>query len=427
MFLIDLLAPDHPPVVYRHSPTMPALSRHRGYVWCMPTDINCNPPVPRTMDQSFTFGTFWLALTNRDEPSDAEMGPVTVLGHEYETLELAQPEIDGLVQLTYRYGFEPIPRDPTGPSPLAFLGSLLLKGVFSVPDLDAYTSDVGWGCMIRTSQTLLATALLRSGTGFERVVDMFQDRLDSPYSLHNFTRVAGHLPLQVKPGQWFGPDAASLSILRLCKHGIRVALCESGDIAIEEVNEPTLLLLPVRLGIELINPYYHASLLHMLSLPQLVGIAGGKPRASYYFFGHHGDDLLYLDPHSPQEAQPLVYESYRPRGYQRGHVSTLDPLMMIGFYVQNQQDFEDLKTACKDSKIVHFSDGRKGYDFVHVPRMKRDDEFVDIGPGDDDDFVDLGSGAPSPPPEADDLVVVLEEEETPSVHLEEYELAGQDK
>lgn len=56
-----------------------------------------------------------------------------------------------------------------------------------------------------------------------------------------------------------------------------------------------LLLMPVRLGIATINPIYISVLKMCLSLPQSVGIAGGKSNASLYFIGHEGSRLLLLN------------------------------------------------------------------------------------------------------------------------------------
>lgn len=396
----------------------------RNHHWHMtPLDSQ----LPPAADSSFSIGLIWLALTNREQAPPADPMPLVIMGSTYDSPHAASDHIATLVQLTYRYGFQPIPRDPAGPSPLSFLGSALIKGVFSLPELELFTSDVGWGCMIRTSQTLLANALLRSGQSFEQVVGQFLDTPEAPYSLHNFVKVAGELPLQVKPGQWFGPNAASLSILKLANEDLHVIIGESGDVPSQISEFPTLLLMPVRLGIESINKYYHESLFHLLSLPQLIGIAGGKPSASYYFFGYEDQDLLYFDPHSPQaivsaNAQD-AYQTYRPSGYQRSHLSTLDPSMMIGVYLASQTDFDDFKSQCEsaNSRIVHFAlpkASNPNSDFVHVRRDV--DEFVDLGgePG-DDEFVDLGL---SELPAQDEAVLVDKDDASRNLEtLEDYE------
>jgi cysteine protease ATG4 len=72
-------------------------------------------------------------------------------------------DFEARVWLTYRSDFPAIPKsqDPKAPSLLSF--SVRLKNQL----VDGFTSDTGWGCMIRSGQSLLANALvmLRMGRG----------------------------------------------------------------------------------------------------------------------------------------------------------------------------------------------------------------------------------------------------------------------
>src|ERR1700761_3038028 len=43
----------------------------------------------------------------------------------------------------------------------------------------------------------------------------------------------------------------------------------------------------------------------LYTLPQSVGIAGGRPSSSYYFVGSQADNLFYLDPHHTRATIPL--------------------------------------------------------------------------------------------------------------------------
>lgn len=361
-----------------------------------------------------TLSQLWLRMRQDDPPPD----DVVVLGTVYPNSSVTSPAVAAAVAArvwcTYRSGFEPIERSPDGPGPLTFVRLVLLSGsagaLFSP---HAFTSDVGWGCMIRTLQLLLANALLALG-GAEGRADnlllLFGDTYDCPFSLHNFIRAASELPLQVKPGEWFGPSAASLSIKRLCARAgeprLRVHVSESGDLYGDEMAalfaraEPVLVLFPIRLGIDRVNAIYYPSLFQLLAVRQAVGIAGGKPLSLYYFFGYLGADLLYLDPHNvqPVSGSPDTYHTPRCSTLP---IASLDPSMLVGVLLHDAADYADFQhtLTAAHSKIVHFHEHSRrrrsvtGEDYVKVSAAEFDaaaaDDFVDLG----DDFSDASVDA----------------------------------
>ncbi len=72
----------------------------------------------------------------------------------------------------------------------------------------------------------------------------------------------------------------------------------------------------------------------MLTFPQSVGIVGGRPSASLYFVGHQDANLLYLDPHLPQQAAPLpgALHTYFCDAVRLMPITSMDPSLAIGFY-----------------------------------------------------------------------------------------------
>ncbi|KAJ7224495.1 hypothetical protein GGX14DRAFT_351458 [Mycena pura] len=225
------------------------------------------------------------------------------------------------VWCTYRRDFEPI-RDG-GPR--------------------GWTSDVGWGCMLRTGQSLLANTLVNIHVGrdyarsrarhaaYVRLLTWFLDSPapEAPFSVHRMAMAGKDLGTQV--GQWFGPSIAAGAIKALvqafptCGLGVSVATdsvlyqtcvfeashtspasdpeCDTHGLSWGD--RPVLLLLGLRLGLEGVNPIYYDAIKQLYTFPQSVGIAGGRPSSSYYFVGAQGDGLFYLDPHHSRPALPL--------------------------------------------------------------------------------------------------------------------------
>jgi cysteine protease ATG4 len=60
--------------------------------------------------------------------------------------------------------------------------------------------------------------------------------------------------------------------------------------------------MPLRLGLDKLNPQYLEPLIRALRIKQCVGMIGGKPAHSLFFVGSQGQNLLYLDPHTVQPA-----------------------------------------------------------------------------------------------------------------------------
>ncbi|GAA5821925.1 hypothetical protein JCM10212_005304 [Sporobolomyces blumeae] len=213
------------------------------------------------------------------------------------------------------------------------------------------TSDTGWGCMLRTGQSLLANALVTAHLGREwrrsppqqstsgqgsqtdltsaegtsssyatyaRLLSLFLDTSSpsSPFSIHRFALEGQRLGKSV--GEWFGPSTAAGAIRKLVNEfdpvGIKVVSCVDGTLYENEVvaastksagwDTAVLVLFNLRLGIDGVNPIYHDAVKGIFRFPQSVGIAGGRPSSSYYFVGAQADSLFYIDPHHPR---PAVY------------------------------------------------------------------------------------------------------------------------
>ncbi|KAJ1934025.1 Cysteine protease atg4, partial [Linderina pennispora] len=147
--------------------------------------------------------------------------------------------------------------------------------------------------------------------------------------------------------------------------------------------KPLLLLVPVRLGFERVDPKYTEKIKTLFQIPQTVGLVGGKPSRSYYFIGRQGDSLFFLDPHvtrnfvprstaldgqdtrvaatsdnedSGSESDSSDFESLGIADtdeYHTTHICTiginkLDPSMLIGFLFNTEAEWESFAQAATD-------------------------------------------------------------------------------
>ncbi|KAG8757344.1 Cysteine protease atg4 [Serendipita sp. 396] len=224
-----------------------------------------------------------------------------------------------------------------------------------------WTSDSGWGCMLRTGQSLLANALIHLHLSrswrrpnqasftpefvqYVRILTWFLDTPSplAPFGVHRMALAGKELGKEV--GSWFGPSTAAGAIKRLVGEfddaGLEVVVAVDSAVYQSDVyaasaivrgnkdpkrsdasasrplkkkgqeppkwgGRPVLILVGIRLGIDGVNPIYYESVKALFTFPQTVGIAGGRPSSSYYFVGVQGDNLFYLDPHHSRPAIPL--------------------------------------------------------------------------------------------------------------------------
>jgi cysteine protease ATG4 len=133
--------------------------------------------------------------------------------------------------------------------------------------------------------------------------------------------------------------------------------------------QPTLIVLGIMLGINGINPVYHAALKAALEMPQSVGIAGGRPNSSHYFIGHQGDCFFYLDPHNtrtalPKDPSPQDIASCHTRRLRKLKINEIDPSMLLGFLIHSKEEFEEWRKAVKEmpgTPIIHVHDKEINY------------------------------------------------------------------
>ncbi|KAI5557877.1 hypothetical protein BDE02_17G000500 [Populus trichocarpa] len=297
------------------------------------------------------------------------------------------------------------------------------KGFDAIED-SKLTSDVSWGCMLRSSQMLVAQALLfhRLGRSWRKPLDkpldreyveilhLFGDSESSAFSIHNLLRAGKAYGLAA--GSWVGPYAVchsweslvrsrreetNLEYQSLSMAVYVVSGSEDGErggapvLCIEEAARhcselskgqedwtPILLLVPLVLGLDKINPRYIPSLQATFTFPQSLGILGGKPGASTYIVGVQDENAFYLDPH---EVQPVVNvsrddveantSSYHCNVVRHIPLDLIDPSLAIGFYCRDKDDFDDFCTLA--SKLTDESNGAPLFTVAHSRKSLKHD------------------------------------------------------
>lgn len=197
-----------------------------------------------------------------------------------------------------------------------------------------YTSDCGWGCMLRTAQMLIAQGLLVHTFGkdwslykslksddeiniYKDLISLFNDRNSKscPFGIHNLLNLADKkLVTEIneksnkttRVGTWFGPSAVCIlmkealnkSLDNPLLQNIRFYVAQDCTIYKQDIlniccseNEnfiPCIILVSVRLGGESINEIYIESLKAFFRKSNCIGMIGGKPKHSLYFIGYQG-------------------------------------------------------------------------------------------------------------------------------------------
>ncbi|KAI9833840.1 MAG: Cysteine protease atg4 [Phylliscum demangeonii] len=309
-------------------------------------------------------------------------------------------DFESRIWLTYRSHFPPIPT-ARGPGATSTM-TLAVRLRSQLMDQGGFTSDTGWGCMIRSGQSLLANALvmLRLGRDWRRgaraadesaILSLFADDPLAPFSIHRFV-AHGAAACGKHPGEWFGPSATARCIQALTNDhaaaGLRVySTADGGDVYEDGFMEvarpeadgslggggvfwPTLVLVGIRLGIDRVTPVYWDALKASLQMPQSLGIAGGRPSSSHYFIGVQSSQLFFLDPHQTRPALPLLgpdttiyaaeqLNSCHSRRLRRLHLGGMDPSMLLAFLIRSEDDWRAWRRdlARVDGKaIIHVAD-----------------------------------------------------------------------
>ncbi|THH00355.1 hypothetical protein EW026_g2186 [Hermanssonia centrifuga] len=307
-----------------------------------------------------------------------------------------------------------------------------------------WTSDAGWGCMLRTGQSLLANALLHVHLGrdwrkppqpvyttdyatYVQILTWFLDDPSPlcPFSVHRMALVGKQLG--VKVGQWFGPSTAAGAIKTLVHAypeaglGVHVA-ADGGMIYDSEVlaashsgigsprrngrrywgDRAVLILIGHRLGLDGVNPIYYDTLKALYTWPQSVGIAE---------LGMGGDDLDPIQRHYVSAYSSSELKTFHCDRVRKMPLSGLDPSMLIGFLCKDEADWIDLKTRITElnrkskATVIYLqdeppnwpSDSEMGLESISEPDIDIPDDDDEFSDAEDHERSDSGSPDNRPP------------------------------
>ncbi|XP_057615172.1 cysteine protease ATG4A [Chionomys nivalis] len=255
--------------------------------------------------------------------------------------------------------------------------------------------------MLRCGQMMLAQALICRHLGrdwnwekqkeqpkeYQRILQCFLDRKDCCYSIHQMAQMGVGEGKSI--GEWFGPNTVAQVLKKLALfdewNSLAVYVSMDNTVVIEDIKKmccvlpvgadtadesppasltasnqskgpstmcpawkPLLLIVPLRLGINQINPVYIEAFKECFKMPQSLGALGGKPNNAYYFIGFLGDELIFLDPHTTQtfvdtEESGIVDDQtfHCLQSPQRMNILNLDPSVALGFFCKEEKDFDN--------------------------------------------------------------------------------------
>lgn len=236
-----------------------------------------------------------------------------------------------------------------------------------------YKTDRGWGCCLRSTQSMIAQFILHLYNLYPTLymktfsnylaspsaspLSLFFDTPKAPFSIHNI--IANGDSTQLTAGEWAKPSVAAESISNIF-HSLGLNCTIFRDFLIspklENVSYPCLLLMPGLFGLNKFDVTFLPLLEAEICMEGSLGFISGKGNSAYYVVGFDDKNFIYFDPHytkpaftkeSTDDIQSLY--SIQPK---RIRTDKINPSILIGIMLHSPNDLENLQivmTGINDS------------------------------------------------------------------------------